>query len=506
MKDIIVNMEDLSDSRELMERKAPKAISIFISIVLSIIITLLIWSLLGEIDEYLQVGGEIRPQSSTNTITIMNGGKIKSIAFKDGDIVKAGDTILTLDIEAIEEQKRILNKNIADYDEKIKYNIQLKKCIEDEKNTFSKSEKEIGYYNQYEKYINDLKISLGQIYDANNQNSNLKEEAKFTLQSIDENIAKNNQLIQEYRNIIAAVENDSSFLSSNNTLISYYNSYIQTYNSLVVKISEYETYYEALKPQTNDEAIQIQIEEIEAQLDLLKDDQTSLKNSFILEVNQKIDSLKSDIESLQDTKEKTNLSLKNFDSSTSEAQVKEQVKLNMMVAIDNAISSLEGAKLENEMQLLSINDTIDNSKVTSEISGQIVFYNELSAGNTIQSGEQIAKIVPINNDFRTILYISNADISNVKVGQKVEYTVSSISSADYGKLYGKITSISADSFVDEASGTTYYKAEGTIDSSSVSSLSGETKYLKSGMSVEAHIVSGSKKLIIWFLEQLNFIN
>ena len=119
---------------------------------------------------------------------------------------------------------------------------------------------------------------------------------------------------------------------------------------------------------------------------------------------------------------------------------------------------------------------------------------------------QVAKILPLNNELRTILYIPNTEISDVKVGQKVEYTVSSISSTDYGKVYGEITDISADSFVDESSGTIYYKAEATLDNLSLSNLSGEIKDLKSGMTVEAHIISGSKKIILWFLEQLNFID
>lgn len=71
--------------------------------------------------------------------------------------------------------------------------------------------------------------------------------------------------------------------------------------------------------------------------------------------------------------------------------------------------------------------------------------------------------------------------------------VSSISSTDYGKVYGEITDISADSFADESSGKIYYKAEATLESSSLTNLSGEIKELKSGMTVEAHIVSGSKK-------------
>lgn len=506
LRNTIIDIKDLSDSREVMERKAPKSILIFILIVLAIVITLLVWSFFGEIDEYSTISGEIRPQASTNIISAVSGGKIKELNFENGDIVEAGDTILTLDVGSAESQKEALTTSIEECKEKIKYNNQLKECVEKGKNTFSQSEKEIEYFNQYEKYVNDLEISLGQIYDTDNQNKNSKDEANATLQSVQDSIDKDKRLIEEYNNIINAVENDLTFSSSNSLLISYYNNYIQSINNADIQINEYESSYESLKQQVGNGVTQSQVDEVKAQLDSAKSQKESLKTAFLLEVNQKIDSLNTEIESLNATKEKTSASLDSFFSSTSENQVKEQAKLNMIVSVDSTISTLENAKTEYEMQLLSLNDTLDNSVITSEISGQLVFYDELSVGNTIQSGVQVAKILPLNNELRTILYIPNTEISDVKVGQKVEYTVSSISSTDYGKVYGEITDISADSFVDESSGTIYYKAEATLDNLSLSNLSGEIKDLKSGMTVEAHIISGSKKIILWFLEQLNFID
>lgn len=506
MKNTIIDMKDLTDSREVMEKKAPKSILIFVLIVLSIVIALLIWSFFGEIDEYSTVSGEVRPQLSTNIISTISGGKIKELNYSDGDFVKSGDTILTLDVGSAESQKQTLTDKINECDAKIKYNKKLKQCVEDGKNGFSQTKEEIDYYNQYEKYISDLEVSLGQIHDTDNQNKNSKKEANATLNSVEESIDKDNQLIKEYQNLINAVENDLNFASNNSMLRAYYDNYVQSLENADAQIKEYESTYEALKTQPDSETAQSQAEQAKLQLDSAKGQKESLKTSFLLEVNQKIDSLKTEIATLNDTKAKTNSSLESFSSSTTEEQVREQAKLNMVVSVDNAISTLESSKTEYEMQLLSVNDTINNSVITSESSGQIVFYDDLSVGNTVQSGTQIAKVIPSDNELKTTLYIPSTDISDVKVGQKVEYTVSSISSTDYGKVYGKITDVSADSFADQSNNMMYYKAEATLDSSSLSNLSGEIKELKSGMTVEAHIISGSKKIIIWFLEQLNFID
>lgn len=504
MKSAIVNINDLTDSRELMEKKAPKSITIFIIIILAVITALIIWSSIGEIDEYTSVMGEIRPQESMNAVSVISGGKIKEINYNNGDIVNAGDTLLTIDVESADTQKKMLTKNISELEKKIKYNEQLKKCVENGKNTFSKSEKEIDYYNQYEKYISDLEVSLGQLNDTYNKNENSKNEANLTLQSIRNSIENNQQLINGYNDMITAVENEGTFESSSSMLISYYNNYIQSINTSVSQIEKYRNTYESLKLQINNGITQSQIDEVKSQLDSAENQKQTLKTNFLLEINQKINSLNTEIKTLQETEEKTRLSINNFSSATSEKEIKEQAKLNMLVSVDSTISALKSAKDENEMQLLSVNDTVNNSNIKSEITGQIVYYNEFSKGDTIQSGAQIAKIIPANNELRTVLYIPGSEISNIQVGQQVEYTISSISSTDFGKVRGKITSISADSFVNEANATVYYKAEGTLDSSSLSNLSGEIKNLKSGMNVEAHVISGSKKIIIWFLEQLNF--
>ena len=148
MKNTIIDMKDLTDSREVMEKKAPKSILIFVLIVLSIVIALLIWSFFGEIDEYSTVSGEVRPQLSTNIISTISGGKIKELNYSDGDFVKSGDTILTLDVGSAESQKQTLTDKINECDTKIKYNKRLKQCVEDGKNGFSQTKEEIDYYNQ----------------------------------------------------------------------------------------------------------------------------------------------------------------------------------------------------------------------------------------------------------------------------------------------------------------------------------------------------------------------
>ena len=62
MESKIHSFEDLSDSKEIMLKKAPKGMVFFIMISFAILMTALIWSYFGKIDTYVTAQGEIRPQ------------------------------------------------------------------------------------------------------------------------------------------------------------------------------------------------------------------------------------------------------------------------------------------------------------------------------------------------------------------------------------------------------------------------------------------------------------
>ena len=477
MSNTVIDIADLSDSRELMEKKAPKSIQIFILIVLAIIITLLLWSFFGEIDEYVTVRGEIRPQSNPSVITSTGSGQIKAINFENGDSVENGDIILELDVSLAQSQKEFFENSISEYDKKIEYNEQLKTCIEEENNTFSKSNQEIEYYNLYEKYVSDVELSIKEFKESENTNNKSKEEAEITLQSIQKSIDDNNTLISEYERLLYAVENDLSYSSDNSLLKSMYDNYVQSFDD------------------------PSQINEIDMPSNTNKD---SIKSAFILEINQKIGTCTDENKTLETSKAKTQLNIESFTSGTTVEQIKDQSKLNMMVSIDSTISALKTSKTDLELQLIPIDETIKNSKIEAETSGQIIFYDDFVVGNNLQAGSKIFKIIPSDNELKAILYIPSDKISEIKVGQKIEYTVSSISTTEYGKASGVIKKISADSFVEESSGVIYYRAESTLNELSLSKKSGEAKELISGMTFEAHVISGTKKIFWAFVEVLFF--
>ena len=98
---------------------------------------------------------------------------------------------------------------------------------------------------------------------------------------------------------------------------------------------------------------------------------------------------------------------------------------------------------------------------------------------------------------KIILYISDRNISDTAEGQKVEYTINSLTGSDNGKIYGSIVSVSDDPIVG-ADGAVYYTAEADIDRECLGKLADNGEKLLNGMTLSAHVVSGSERLITRF--------
>jgi membrane fusion protein, peptide pheromone/bacteriocin exporter len=143
----LVNFEDLSDSREMLEAKEPNFIVFFIYLLLVIIITTFIWMWFGEIDITVRANGILRPGESISVIRNINGGEIEKLFYYENKNVNKGELLYVVDSSNLELQ---LDKFVKERDrltsevENLKI---LEKSIKQENNFFK--EGNIEFYNRY---------------------------------------------------------------------------------------------------------------------------------------------------------------------------------------------------------------------------------------------------------------------------------------------------------------------------------------------------------------------
>ncbi len=97
MRNLIVEINDLTDEKEFLRRKVPDFMPIFIYIVLVFILTAIIWASFCRIDVIVKADGILRPVENIHTVRNITPGEVKHVFVKDGDIVKSGDMLWSID-------------------------------------------------------------------------------------------------------------------------------------------------------------------------------------------------------------------------------------------------------------------------------------------------------------------------------------------------------------------------------------------------------------------------
>jgi HlyD family secretion protein len=508
----VLDMKDLSDSREVMMSKAPMSILLFIYIMLGVIASAIIWASFGQIDEYSKASGEIRPNESAGTLSAGSGGKIAKINYKDGDIVTVGDVIIEFDAASIFEQKASYEKLVGDEKDKIdKYN-KLKQSVELDENLFSRSSDEEFFYYQYENYVTSLNQQIEQIKQSNDKLSATEKELELSISTTKKNISTMSSLQNDYNNLYNAVSAGNAYTGSNSQLKVSYNDYKINYDKAELIYNSYKAVYENLVRQKNQNSTlstppttitQEEIDQAKFQMDNAEKDMSSVTSKFLVSINSIVEDLKSQLTAQRSQLEAYELQLNNIKEDNSETSIREKAKSDIYLSINTAIDACNSKITEYNNQLINIDDSAENRVITSQTSGTLVFSQDLIAGDNVNAGTQIGRIIPKGNQLKITLYIPGKDIASIKPGLSVEYILNSVSISEYGKSSGKIISVSADSFSDEASGQKFYKAEATIDKTVLTNKKGETRTLQTGMVVEASVIIGTQSILSWTLDRLN---
>lgn len=163
-KEIILPMNEITDSVEMLHEKPNKGMPIFTWILVLLLAAALTWCCIGEIDYFIKANGVVRPNESVSTISSLMTGRIDTLNISEGDNVKKGDLLFKLDNAEPEQSLSAYKKEKQRIEAENGYLNRLKESISNGENLFDKnSPDESAYYLKYEKYISDLQ-SLSEQY------------------------------------------------------------------------------------------------------------------------------------------------------------------------------------------------------------------------------------------------------------------------------------------------------------------------------------------------------
>ncbi len=179
-------------------------------------------------------------------------------------------------------------------------------------------------------------------------------------------------------------------------------------------------------------------------------------------------------------------------------------KLDNLVQLNDMIDNIDKHVEKLTQQLEEVRLSIGNCIVKAQIAGTISVMQDINRGDLLQSGVEVASIVPDNNgEYRVQLFVSNKDIASLKLGQEIKYHFLALPYREYGEITGHITKIGTDARLEREKGISYYPVEATVENKPVYSYKGVKAEIKVGMACEAQVITKSKKILYWLLEKVN---
>ncbi|EGT3601505.1 HlyD family efflux transporter periplasmic adaptor subunit [Clostridium perfringens] len=501
MKFKIDNIENLSDSRQVMESKPNKFIMIFIYILIAIIATFLTWAWFSEKEIIVKVQGVVRPDNEIQSVSNIIQGEVKSVKMKNGEEIKKGNILFEIDSSELQDKKNQINDQI-DYLDKDNKNLEkLNKSINENTNYFKNNDEEKEYYYKFKSYEAGNKVSLEEKNNISDSKKELLNE-KANLEILNKSISENKNYTEQ--GSVYSAQYDS-YISSREIILNKIEQLKKSKDSLRNEIETNNKEIESLNYENNSienleeknkqlssqvEQIDLEIKNNNEQLEKLKSDTIAQIKGNIDKINQSINKLDSNISSLE---ESANISI-DKNKATVLAQIEEKMNLNIQ------------KKKELEENKKQIEQSIEKCAVKAPVDGKLNININLEQGVILQTGAMVAKIIPDSDTYKIDLMIPTKDISNIKDGKEIKYSFEALPYREYGFLDGKVESISPDSKIDNEKGIAFFVGEGSLKSNILYSNKGEESFIKSGMICEARIITRKEKMLYYLLGKIGFKN
>jgi len=163
------------------------------------------------------------------------------------------------------------------------------------------------------------------------------------------------------------------------------------------------------------------------------------------------------------------------------------------------------AKLSETLpKLIATREQLAHSQVRSPATGQVVGLSIYTVGGVVAPGQKLMDIVPDGKDLVIQAQLKPSDADDAYTGQTAQVRFSSIHNRSLPIFTGQVRTVSADSFTDEKSGRTYFRAEIVVPKTEldkVRSVLGNGE-LRPGLPVEAVLTVRKRTALQYLLEPL----
>jgi len=165
------------------------------------------------------------------------------------------------------------------------------------------------------------------------------------------------------------------------------------------------------------------------------------------------------------------------------------------------------SKLSNILPMLGAARTeFDRTQIRAPATGKVMGLITTTEGAVITPGEKIMDVVPENAPLVIEAYVSPQDGDDIRAGQVAQIRFTSMHERDMPELNGKVLDVSGDSFQDQKSGESFYKARIEVSGASlakIAKLRGRNDVVRPGLPVEVVVPVRKRTVLGYLLEPIN---
>lgn len=157
--------------------------------------------------------------------------------------------------------------------------------------------------------------------------------------------------------------------------------------------------------------------------------------------------------------------------------------------------------LELEQKLQSAEDTLKRATIRATSSGIVMGLQYHTIGGVIPPGSKIMDIVPQNDKLIVEAYVAPQFIENLHIGLAVKVQLNAYKSRLVPRVAGKVTHVSADKFINQNNGQSFYTIKIQLSEESIAKINTDIK-LYPGMPVTVFIVRGNRTFLQYLLSPI----
>jgi adhesin transport system membrane fusion protein len=165
------------------------------------------------------------------------------------------------------------------------------------------------------------------------------------------------------------------------------------------------------------------------------------------------------------------------------------------------LSSIESETAELSARIPALENRVERTTVRSPVNGVINKLNYVTDDAYVSTGDVLLEIVPTGSDLIVETRINPKDIGEIVIGQEVKISLTAYDPSRFGRIDGRIESISADALSDPQTGEQYYNADVSINGTLYEDDGTEVTILP-GMVASIDVLSGKRTVLEYFWQPI----